>query len=171
METDVAPPAPPLPSTTGGLIPPGGGSLFSEIDGTGYTFAAGTFSETVRFTHTVWSNLPPPPDGLISVGGMGGPGRGFAVTALSVANGLPVQPTRPVTVTVEVDGAARGSAIPGTLAVWRLDPGGWTSLPGCDDPASGRVTAAIGHFSQFAVFGETHWLYLPSALREEEGVP
>lgn len=164
MATDTLPPARPLPTSTTGLITPAGGSLFSEIDQTGYLFAPGTFTETVSFTHTVGSALPPPPAGQIGVPGIGGLGRGFEVTLLG-PGGLPLQPTQPVTITVDYSELGQGAAMRGTLCLWWLDVNGWVRLPGVDDAAAGKLTATADHFSRFAIFGETHRVHLPLALR------
>jgi hypothetical protein len=165
MTTD-APPAPlPLPTSTSAQIGPAGGVLFSEIDQTRYEFAPETFTETVHFTHTVWADLPARPAGQISIGGIGGLGRGFAATALSSANGLPLQPTRPVTVAIDYGATGTGAAIPGTLCLWWMDVNGWVRLPGVDDPLLGKLTSRVEHFSYFAVFGETNSLFLPLVMR------
>jgi hypothetical protein len=159
------PPAPrPLPTSTSALITPAGGSLFSEIDQTGYLFAPGTFTATVSFTHTVWSALPPPPPGQISIGGIGGLGRGFEATLLG-PGGLPIQPARPVTITVDYSAVGHGAAISGTLRLWRLDGAGWLPLPSVDDPVLGQLTALADHFSRFAVFGATNQIFLPVLMR------
>ena len=166
MRTDAAPAAPPLPTSTTGLIAPSGGSLFSEIDNTLYEFAAGTFTETVQFTHTVWSDPPPPPDGLVNISGIGGLGHAFAATAFSAGADQLLQPTRPVTVTVDYSNTGPGIAISGTLSLWWLNLGQWTQVPSFDDPLAGKVTATVDHFSQFAVFGETNRLFLPFVVRK-----
>lgn len=166
MVTDTPPEPWPLPTSTGALITPAGGSVFSEIDQTGYEFAAGTFTETVSFTHTVGLNLPPPPIGQIGVPGIGGLGRGFEATLLG-PGGLPLQPARPVTVTVDYSNLGHGAAISGTLGLWRLEEAGWVQLPGVDDAVAGKLTATTDHFSHFAVFGETRRVFLPLVLRAQ----
>ena len=165
MTTDTPPTPLPLPTSTTATITPTGGGLFSEIDQTRYDFAAGVFTAAVDFTHTVWSNLPPAPPGHISIGGIGGLGRGFAATALG-PGGLPFQPARPVTVTVDYSDVGNGATISGTLCLWWMDVNGWVRLPGVDDPGQEILAATIDHFSYFAVFGATHQLYLPLVGRE-----
>jgi hypothetical protein len=165
MATDTPPTPLPLPTSTGALIGPAGGSLYSEIDQTRYDFAPGTFAETVQFTHTVWSNLPPPPAGQISIGGIGGLGRGFVGTLFG-PGGLPVQPGLPVTITVDDSDVGHGAVIPGTLCLWWMDVNGWVRLPSVDEPAKEKLTATVDHFSHFALFGETNQVFLPAIARE-----
>jgi hypothetical protein len=80
--------------------------------------------------------------------------------------GLPIQPTRPVTITVDYSDTDTGTTIPGSLSVW------WRNADrGCNCPASTtrrrvQVMAPVSHFSHFAIFGETNRLYLPAVLRE-----
>ena len=164
MTTDTPPPPRPLSTSTSALITPAGGSLFSEIDQTGYLFAPGTFTETVHFTHTVWSVLPPPPPGQISIPGIGGLGRGFEATAFG-PGGLPIPQKHPVTVTIDYRATGTGAVIPGTLCLWWMDVNGWVRLPSVDDPVNGKLTATVDHFSRFAVFGETRQLFLPAVMR------
>jgi hypothetical protein len=161
--TSGAPPLLPLPTSTGALIPVSGGNLFSEIDQTGYFFAPGTFTETGIFTHTIWSSAPLPPPGVIGLGGLG---HAFEATALSAATGLPLQPTQPVTVTVDYGDSAPGPIISGTLCLWWMDANNWVRLPSQDDPIERQVTATVDHFSRFALFGETHSIFLPAVQRK-----
>jgi len=164
MSTDT-PPAPlPLPTSTSAVITPAGGELYSEIDQTHYQFPAATFTATVHFTHTVLAPQVAPPPGHIAIGGVGGLGHGFAATALG-PGGLPLQPTQGVTVTVDYSATGPGASIPGSLCLWRLGAQGWAPLPSVDDPTTGLLTAAVDHFSTFAVFGETHSIYLPAVQR------
>lgn len=166
MGTDTPPSPRPLPTSVAAQITPAGGALFSEIDQTGYLFGPGTFTETVTFTHSVPPGPPPAPPlpGLISIPGVGGLGRGFEATALG-PGGLPLQPTMPVTITVDYSDLGHGAAISGTLRLWRLEATDWIQLPGVDDPVLGHLTATADHFSRFAIFGETHRIFLPVLMR------
>ncbi len=164
MQTDTPPAPRPLPTSVSAQITPAGGSLFSEIDQTGYLFAPGTFTTTVSFTHTVGSNLPPPPAGQTGIPGIGGLGRGFEATLLG-PGGLPIQPTGPVTVTIDYSATGTGATIPGTLCLWWMDVNGWVRLPSVDDPILKKLTATADHFSRFAVFGETNRIFLPVLMR------
>jgi hypothetical protein len=168
ITTTVAPPLPAGGLSISGLFSGSGGSLFSAFDNIHYLFAAGTFSDTVTITHTFWPNPPPPPvdlTGIGGIGGIGGLGGAFSTTLLG-PGGLPVQPLRPVTVTIDYSNTDTGTAIPGSLSLWWLHLGLWARLPGADDPGTETLTAQVDHFSQFAVFGETNRLYLPCARRE-----
>jgi len=167
MTTNVAPPFPPWAFSITGLIGANGGSLFSAFDNIRYLFGSGTFSDTVEFTHSFWSDPPPPPVGMAGIGGIGGIGGlggAFAATLLG-PGGLPVQPNRPVTVTVDYSGTNTGPTIPGSLSLWWLNSADWRPVPSSDDPASGVLTATVNHFSEFAIFGETHKLLLPTVVR------
>jgi hypothetical protein len=168
MATPVAPPLPPWGLSVTGLFSAAGGSLFSALDNIQYLVGPGTFSDTVIFTHTAWQDPPPPPFDLTGIGGIGGIGGlgGAFSTTLMGPGGLPVQPLRPVTITIDYGNTDTGTAIPGSLSLWWLNLGVWTRLPGEDDPATETLTAQIDHFSRFAVFGETNRLYLPCARRE-----
>lgn len=158
ISTAVPPPPRPLPVSITGEIGPEGGSLFSEIDQTRYTFAPGTFSDFVHVTHT----FQPP---AFAPAGLAASGHGFVVTAVYSDTNQPAQPTLPVTVTIDYGLTGHGSAIPGTLQLWRLEGSGWLPLPGEDDQAGRQLTAQISHFSQFAVFGDTHQTFLPVVVR------
>lgn len=151
-----------LPLETTELIPLGGGSLFSIIDQTAYEFAAGTFTDTVRFTHTYQPNPPPSaPEGRADIG------YTFIATAVYSSTGQPAQPTRPVTITIHYGDAGYGGAALSPLSLWRLGSTGWVELEGADDPVQQTLTALIDHLSQFAVFGEAgHRVFLPLVVRQ-----
>jgi hypothetical protein len=169
MTTQTAPPQPPWAFNISALINMGGGSLFSPFDNMGYLFGAGTFSDTVEFTHGLPPMpLPPPPAGQFGIGGIGGiGGLGglFSANALG-PDGLSLQPLTPFTVTVNYTGTPTGPTIPGSLNVWWLNMGQWTPLPSQDDPTTRVLTATVNHLSEFAVFGRTNSLYLPAVLRK-----
>jgi hypothetical protein len=152
--------APPLPASTTAVIPPSGGSLFSEIDQTHYEFATGTFTGTVQFTHTYIPNPAPPPASKAGIG------HSFSISAVYSDIGQPAQPAIPVTVTIEYGPTGNGNSIPGTLCLWWMDVNGWKPLDSVDDPVTGRLTAHINHFSDFAVFGDTRQIFLPIILKQ-----
>lgn len=158
ISTAVPPPVRPLPVSVTGEIGSEGGTLFSEIDQTRYTFPPGTFSDSVSVTHT----FQPP---AVAPAGLTTSGHGFVVTAVYSDTNQPAQPTLPVTVTIDYGLTGHGPAIPGTLQLWRLEGSAWLPLPGVDDPAGRQLTAQISHFSQFAVFGETYQTFLPVVVR------
>lgn len=76
-----------------------------------------------------------------------------------------MQPTRPVTITIDDSDTDTGTTIPGSLNLWWRDASQWVKLPSIDDPATGVLMAPVSHFSEFAIFGETNWLYLPHVAR------
>lgn len=151
--------APPIPPSVSGLIPPSGGSLYSEIDHTRYDFATGTFTDTVLFTH-MYTPLPqPPPPGMTDIG------HSFSITAVYSSTGLPAQPTIPFTVTIDYASSGKGGAISGSLRLWLREMSGWSLLGGMDHPASSTLVAAISHLSDFAALGEARQLFLPFLAR------
>jgi len=159
MMTDIPPTALPLPASTVVQIPIGGGLLFSEIDQTSYLLGPGTFTDTVRLTHTQ-VDAPAPPAGQIGIG------RAFSVTAVYSDSGQMAQPTLPFTLTMGYDAIGPTAAIAGTLCLWWMDAQGWTRLDSMDDPLAQEVTTLLDHFSLFALFGETHQTFLPRLMRE-----
>jgi hypothetical protein len=168
MTTQTPPPIPPWAFSITALIGMGGGSLFSAFDHIGYLFGAGTFSDTVEFTHGLPPLPPPPPPagqfGIGGIGGIGGLGGLFSSSALG-PGGLPLQPLMPFTVTVNYTNTPTGPTIPGSLNLWWLNMGQWTPLPCHDDSTTRVMTATVNHLSEFAIFGRTNSLYLPAVLR------
>ena len=169
MTTAANPAIPPHAFSLTTLLNTVGSSLvLSPFDNIGYRFDPGTFTATVTMTHTFQPNPPPPPPGQIGIGGIGGIGGlgGSFLTTLLGPGGLPIQPTRPVTITVDYSDTDTGTTIPGSLNLWRRDVDQWVKLPSIDDPAAGAVMAPVSHFSEFAIFGATNRVYLPAVLRE-----
>ena len=167
MQTDTPPTLLPLPTSTTATITPDGGELVSEIDQTHYDFAPGTFTETVQFTHVMWSNLPPPPPNHVTIdGSSSGLSRGFEATATLSPGGLLLQAARRVTVTIDYDDDKPSIIIPGSRSLWRLAEAGWVQLPGADNPEQTTLTTLVDHFSYFAVFGETRHVYLPTVVKK-----
>ncbi|MBP8292930.1 MAG: hypothetical protein KAX65_09165, partial [Caldilineaceae bacterium] len=153
----------------------GSSLVLSPFDNIGYRFDPGTFTTAVTMTHAFPPGPPPPPpppppgntgiSGIGGIGGIGGLGGHFLTTLLG-PGGLPVQPTRPVTITVDYSDTDTGTTIPGSLNLWRRDVDQWVQLPSIDDPATGVLMAPVSHFSEFAVFGATNPVYLPAVQRE-----
>lgn len=151
------PDAPP-PPVVNIIIPPTGGTLISDLDGITYVFPPGAFQQDVRISHRQLSQPPGPPPPLLEPFG-----SGFSVTARYIASGLPAQPSLPVNFTLTYDPANTGAAIPGTLALWRLDGSTWAKVGGTDD-GQGTLSAELTHFSDYAVFGDTRHIFLPAIL-------
>lgn len=162
METTAAPPPPPLPTTTESIISELGGILQSLVDATKYQIPPGTFTDTVRLTHTYQPTPPAPPPS-----GRRGIGRGFSATAIYSATGQPAPPKKPFTITIGYTDVVRGPVIPGTLRLWRWEGGTWVLLPGVDDVDRRELMTPVDHLSDFAVFGETYQVFLPLVQREE----
>jgi hypothetical protein len=159
MTTDIPPTTLPLPARTTAIIPIGGGLLFSEIDQTGYLLGPGTFTDTVRLTHS-HVETPAPPAGQIGIG------RAFTVSAVYSDSEQLAQPSVPFTLTIGYDALGPTAAISGTLCMWWMAAQGWTRLDSMDAPLAQEVTTLLDHFSLFALFGETHQLFLPTLARE-----
>lgn len=171
LSTTIRPPIPPYRLSLTDVLSAAGSSLFSPFDGIRYLFGPGTFTQTITVTHSYWADPPAPPPGQTPIGGIGGIGGGLGgafVTTLLGPGGLPVQPLRPVTITVDYSNTDTGTAIPGTLNLWWRDANQWVKLPSIDDPAAGAVMAPVSHFSHFAIFGETNHFFLPVIVRQEE---
>ena len=107
-----------------GTVTPGGGSLASSADRTTYTFAAGTFTDTVMITHVPlpFSNVPPAGN-LVDIG------RAFSVTAVYSSTGQPAQPTQSYMITVQYTEAEKVPAIEDTLALYSWDSSQWMKEP------------------------------------------
>jgi hypothetical protein len=144
-----------------GTVTPSGGSLTSPADRTTYTFAAGTFTDTVIITH-----IPLPFSNVPSAGNLADIGRAFDVTAVYSSTGQPAQPTQPYTVTVQYTEAEKGLAIEDTLALYSWDSSQWVKEPSSEvDTVNNTVTATPSHFSLWAVLGETRRMCLPIILK------
>lgn len=168
LTTADSPTIPPHAFSLTALLSTVGSTLLSSpFDNTRYQFDPGAFTTTVTMTHSFWTDPPAPPDGFTGIGGIGGIGGlgGSFLTTLLGRGGLPIQPTRPVTITVDYSDTDTGTTIPGSLSVWWRNADAWVRLPSIDDPAIGQVMAPVSHFSHFAIFGETNRLYLPHIAR------
>jgi hypothetical protein len=144
-----------------GTVTPSGGSLASPADRTTYTFAAGTFTDTVTITH-----IPLPFSNVPSAGNLVDIGRAFSVTAVYSDTGQPAQLTQPYTITVQYTEAEKGPSIENTLALYCWDSSQWAKeLSSGVDTISNTVTATPDHFSPWAVLGETLRTFLPIILK------
>ena len=134
-----------------------GGALESPADLTTYSFPAGAFSGPTVVTHTL--RLPeiiPPPGSLVGIG------HRFEVAATDSLTGLPVQPAKPYTLTVEYTDDEKGPAVADTLALYFWDGDGWVKEPSSQvDTAARTITATPVHFSIWAALGETRRMHLP----------
>jgi hypothetical protein len=94
-----------------------------------------------------------------------GIGRQFELTATDEATGQPVQPQQPYTLIVYYTPESLGPVIENTLGLYYWDGGQWVQEPGSLDTAAHSITAHPSHFSLWAVFGQTRWLFLPVLWR------
>jgi hypothetical protein len=149
--------------TVSASIPTTGGNLASSFDQTSYTFAAGTFAETVIITHTPrFLDDIPSPGNLTSIGHV------FEVTAHYSGTGQPAQPApgRTYTITVRYADIEKGPATESTLALYSWDGNQWVKEPtSVVNEAANIITATPAHLSLWAVLGETRRVCLPIVLR------
>lgn len=162
MSTAVSPPPRPLPSRTTAVVPPSGGSLFSEIDQTMYDFGENAFTQTVTVTHQYEPVLSSVPAGLASL-------NGFRVTAVDTLGEF-VQPNRPVSITVSYGELPPGPTIPGTHRLYGFNNAehSWYPIPtveGGDDAETRTMSGQLAYFSRFAILGETNQQFLPFISR------
>jgi hypothetical protein len=147
-------------------IPTTGGSLISSFDQTSYTFATGTFPDTVTITHT--TRLP---GHVPSIGQLAGIDHFFEVTAVYSDTGQPAQPTQPYTVTVQYTDDERGPAIEDTLALYWWDGTQWVREPTSGvDTTNNTVTTTPARFGLWAVLGETRRMLLPVISKNYGGL-
>ncbi len=151
------------PSTTAS-IPTDGGTLESTLDGTTYTFPAGTFSAAVVVTHTTRCPMSAP-----SPGNRVGIGHVFELAAVYSDSGQPAQPVAGQTyaVSVHYTDAQRGPAREETLGLYAWDGQAWSAegITGSVNGADNVVSAQVDRPGLFAVLGETWRAYLPPVLR------
>jgi hypothetical protein len=153
--------------TASASISPAGGSLVSPRDHTTYTFAAGTFTDTVILNHVTLSpGSSPSTDNLLGIG------HSFVVTAVYSSTGQPARPTRPYTVTVQYTDAEKGPVVASTLGLFHWDGTCWIDgqwereATSVVDPVHNTVTATPNDFGLWAVLGETRRMFLPVVLRK-----
>lgn len=161
-ETAILPPVLPLPLRTTAVIPPTGGSLFSEIDQTSYSFGHNTFTQTVTITHDHEPVVPYVPTGWASL-------SGFRVTAVDTSGEF-IQPNRPVSITVSYGELPPGPTIPGTHRLYGFNNAehSWYPIPtaAVEDDAETRIMSGqLAYFSRFAILGETNQQFLPFISR------
>jgi hypothetical protein len=150
-----------IPASASASILPAGGSLISSFDQTSYTFATGTFTDTVMITHTL--RLP---GQVPATGRLVGIDHFFEVAAVYSDTGQPAQPAQPYTVTVQYTDAEKGPAIEDTLGLYFWDGAQWVREPtSVVDTANNTVTATPARFGLWVVLGETRRMFLPAIWR------
>jgi len=142
-------------------VPAEGGSVTFPSDGTTYSFGAEAFSNATTLSHrSLYASEAP------SAGALAGIGHVYEVGAIDAVTGEPVDPAQPYTVTIAYTDAEVGAAIEDTLRLYGWDGGAWVAEPTSQvDTVGNTVTATPGHFSTWAVLGETRRLFLPAVLR------
>ncbi len=151
---------PPASATFGALA---GGTLNSSADGVGYTFPAGSFSQTVTVTHSLRDpgNMPFPP-GLRPVN------RYWDIGAIQ-SDGLPARLNTTYTVTIPYNEADLHFVDESTLALYRWQDNGWVVESSSEvDNTANTVSATPNALGRFALLGEstlTRRVYAPLSQR------
>lgn len=147
-------------------IPAAGGSLAGPLDTTTYTFAPGTFTDTVTVTHT-----PRFFGTMTSTGELVGIRHFFETTAVYSGSGQPAVPLLPFTMTVEYSDSDQALAVEETLGLWAWDGVEWgqAGIDSVVEMSENRVSAQVDHFSLFGVLGEARRLFLPLVLKGDGG--
>jgi len=140
-------------------IPPSGGSLTSPDGSVTVQVPPGAISATITLTFTHQSPS--------FTGELAGADRFFDLTAVYSDTNEPAQVVSGTTYTVTVSYPAAGPAIESTLGLYWWDGDAWSTqgLSSSVNTSAGVVTAQVGHFSRFAVLGETRRVYLPVVWR------
>ena len=133
-----------------------GGTLTSSDGQVQIVVGAGDFLEDVTMMQEPATGMPPQ-------GKLAGSGQVFEVTA-QYDSGLPATMAPEQTVTMQVSYQDREVRVirEGTLALYYWDGSQWVREPSSVvDTAANTVTANPGHFSQWALFGETERVFVP----------
>ena len=146
-------------------IPVSGGTLTSPADTTSYTFAAGTFAAPAFVRHPVLDPADAP-----STGDLSGIGHFHSLAATDSATGQPLTPTHPYAVTVQYTAEQRAGVVESTLGLYNWDGQHWVREATSQvNVGTKTVTAQPGHFSIWAVLGETRHRSLPLVLTRRPG--
>ncbi|MBM3134759.1 MAG: hypothetical protein FJZ89_05615 [Chloroflexi bacterium] len=139
-------------------VPVTGSSLTSPADHTTYTFAAGTFTDTVIISHTIRS-----PANVPSTGNRPSIRHFFVTTAVYSGTNQLAQATQPYTITVQYTDAEQGRAAESTLGLYHWDGFQWEwvrELTSVVDTNNNTITATPRQFGMWAVLGERWQLFL-----------
>ena len=137
------------PSTA--VIGPAGGTLLAS-DGTVLTFPAGAFAAPTQVTH-----LACPPRSLPPTGSLTQLDHCFELSAVDLATGQEVAPTRPYTLQVQLTATEVSAAVAEnlTLVLCWWNGSRWVEEPGSvTDLIQGTIVATPDHFSLWAVLGK-----------------
>lgn len=142
-------------------IPTTGGVMTTSM-GVSLDFPAGVFTETVTVLFNSLLNPSNP-----------APGEAFASFTLEAldANGQPVQPQAPFTLTVAYDDSnfSAQSIDERTVNIYFWDGSLWQPLMPCDpcelDLVNNRITVTLDHFSEFTLTAQKWLLYLPVVMK------
>lgn len=150
-----------LAIATGAVSPEAGGTVISTDGSTTLQFPPGALASSAVITETPAVGMPPG-------GNLAGIGHAFDVTAVNSETGQPAQlvPGATYGITVHYTDAQRRTVVENTLALYWWDGSSWIKEPSSVvDGVANTVSATPFHLSLWAVLGETHWTYLPSAMR------
>lgn len=143
-------------------IPVSGGVLTSDVDGTRYEVAAGTFTRPVTLTHTPKSSSDAPDTGkLLDAQHI------FALTAVDSVSGSQLQPTTPFTATIAYEDNLFTEETEANFALYFWDGSHWNKeLSSIADPNANTVTASILHTGTWAVLADNiAETYLPLVFK------
>ena len=138
-------------------IPIEGGVLTSTLGNLSFTFPPNTFTETVTVTTMIRSQ-----EDFIGQGGFIDIQHMYELTALSSETGMPSEPSKPYTVTIQ--GREEGQpGLPGDLLALKYwDGNQWVTEPTSKVlTESNTLTATPSHFSLWGVQVEVRRVYLP----------
>ncbi len=152
-----------------GTIPVGtaaGGVVNSPDGDTEVEFPPQAIEEAALVTYTAFFLPPYPPTGTFSFAG-----NGFVLDVTDLDSGEAITTfAQPLTVTIDYTEGELDLADEDTLELMYWDGSLW-STEGITiverDKVNDRLVIQIGHLTEFALFGQRHYVYLPLILRND----
>jgi oligopeptide transport system substrate-binding protein len=152
-----------------GTIPVGtaaGGVVNSPDGDIEVEFPPQAIEEAALVTYTAFFLPPYPPTGTFSFAG-----NGFVLDVTDLDTGEPITTfAKPLTVTIDYTEGELDLADEDTLELMYWDGSLW-STDGITiverDKVNDRLVIQIGHLTEFALFGQRHYVYLPLILRND----
>jgi hypothetical protein len=137
------------PASTANLAATGG-TLASHVDGTHYEVAVGTFAGSVELTHTPKSSLDAPDTApLLDAQHI------FEVSAVDATSNTPVQPTKPLSVTISYEDLMFTEETEAKLRLYWWDGTSWIEEPSSiADPEHNTVSARLSQTGTWALLAE-----------------
>lgn len=142
------------------VLPTAGTTMISPFDATTYRFALGTFTDVVLVTHTTTFSATAPGN-RVEIG------HSFDITAVYSNTGLPAQPTKPYTITIQYTDEQIGALDESALAFYFWIGNQWVREPTRVEPDANTIIATPDHFSSWVVMGEIlRKVYLPLVVKD-----